>query len=218
MPPSATSSCSCRTFGVATAPTTVHQAFAAAAAAHGERPFLAVLPETAAAYGIAAGEITYGDAARRVAALAASYERVGYGPGQRVGLLLENRPAFFLHWFALNRLGAGVVPINPDLRRGELRYLIGHSEMATAVVLPARQPDLAAAAAEAGRKIPLFGPDDPPPPPPKPAPLAGRPDADSEAALLYTSGTTGEPKGCVLANEYFLQVGRWYAQAGGLIA
>ena len=39
----------------------------------------------------------------------------GYGVGHRVGLLLENRPAFFLHWLALNALGAigpekGVVP------------------------------------------------------------------------------------------------------------
>ncbi len=33
------------------------------------------------------------------------YADAGYGPGHRVGLLLENRPAFFLHWFALNALG-----------------------------------------------------------------------------------------------------------------
>ena len=32
--------------------------------------------------------------------------------GHRVGLMLENRPAAFLHWFALNALGASVVPLN----------------------------------------------------------------------------------------------------------
>ena len=37
-----------------------------------------------------------------------------------------------------------------------------------------------------------------------------------EAALLYTSGTTGNPKGCVLPNTYFLAVGEWYRNAGGL--
>jgi acyl-coenzyme A synthetase/AMP-(fatty) acid ligase len=44
------------------------------------------------------------------------------------------------------------------------------------------------------------------------------PDANTECALLYTSGTTGRPKGCVLPNEYFLEAGRWYAETGGLIA
>jgi len=39
-----------------------------------------------------------------------------------------------------------------------------------------------------------------------------------EAAMLYTSGTTGKPKGCVLSNLYFLESGRWYAQAGGICA
>ena len=33
----------------------------------------------------------------------------------------------------------------------------------------------------------------------------------SECALLYTSGTTGRPKGCILPNEYFLRSGQWYA-------
>jgi acyl-CoA synthetase (AMP-forming)/AMP-acid ligase II len=36
--------------------------------------------------------------------------------------------------------------------------------------------------------------------------------------VLYTSGTTGNPKGCVLANEYFLEVGRWYSTLGGIVA
>jgi acyl-coenzyme A synthetase/AMP-(fatty) acid ligase len=41
---------------------------------------------------------------------------------------------------------------------------------------------------------------------------------DTEAALMYTSGTTGAPKGCRLSNEYFLEFGRQYAGYGGLCA
>jgi acyl-coenzyme A synthetase/AMP-(fatty) acid ligase/acetyl-CoA acetyltransferase len=38
---------------------------------------------------------------------------------------------------------------------------------------------------------------------------------EGEAALLYTSGTTGTPKGCILTNEYFLEIGRLYTGLGG---
>ena len=46
----------------------------------------------------------------------------------------------------------------------------------------------------------------------------GAPSPATECALLYTSGTTGKPKGCVLSNDYFLRCGRWYAEIGGLCA
>ena len=70
---------------------TVFEAFAASAQENGDRPFLAVLPDVADAYGIAAGEITYQDAMRRIDDLAERYARAGYGHGHRVGLLLEGK-------------------------------------------------------------------------------------------------------------------------------
>lgn len=199
-------------------PTTVFDAFARAAARHGNKPFLAVLPETAQAYGIAAGEISYGEARARIAALSDAYRAKGYGAGHRVGILMENRPGFFLHWFALNALGVSLVPINPDMRAAELEYLIGHSEIVAAIVIPSRRDDVAAAAKAIGRDIPVVGPDDEPAVIHASAPKSNTPDRDSECALLYTSGTTGRPKGCVLPNEYFLYAGHWYAAVGGLIA
>ncbi|CAN7194179.1 AMP-binding protein [Bradyrhizobium sp. LjRoot220] len=200
------------------APATVFEAFARAAASHGNKPFLAVLPETAQAYGIAAGEISYGEVLTRIVALTDAYRARGYGRGHRVGILMENRPGFFLHWFALNALGVSLVPINPDMRAAELEYLIGHSEIVSAVVIPSRHDDVAAAAKAIGRDIPVVGPDDKPMAIHASAPRPGTPDRDSECALLYTSGTTGRPKGCVLPNEYFLYAGHWYASVGGLIA
>ncbi len=199
-------------------PDTVFAAFQAASVRHAHRPFISVLNETAEAYDIAAGELSYGQVRAAVERLASAYRQAGYGHGHRVGVLLENRPDFFLHWFALNALGVSVVPINPDLRAAELEYLTDHSEIVSVLAIASRHGDLIAAAKAAGRTIEAFGPNDKPAPIAVPPPKAGLPDRNSECALLYTSGTTGRPKGCVLPNEYFLYAGYWYARAGGLIA
>ncbi len=196
---------------------TVADAFAASAQRWPDHPFLCVLPETAGIYGTVAGETTYGQAQQTILGLRAAYAAAGYGHGHRVGLLLENRAAFFWHWFALNGLGVSVVPINADLRAAELEYLVGHSEIALAVALPGRHADLAAAARTTGRPLVLMGPDDAPPSAPLAAPLAGQPiGARTECGLLYTSGTTGRPKGCMLDNRYYLHSGHWYATVGGM--
>src|ERR1700712_620433 len=126
--------------------TTVFEIFCQAAEGHASRPWLSVTPETAAAYGIEPGDITYAAALDAVTRLRHSYTEAGYGPGHRVGLLLENRPAFFLHWFALNALGCSIVPLNPDLRVIELSYVIAHSEVVTIVAIPTRHAALAQAA------------------------------------------------------------------------
>jgi acyl-CoA synthetase (AMP-forming)/AMP-acid ligase II len=199
-------------------PETVFAAFQHAAERHAARPFVSVPAETAQAYGIAAGDLSYQDAQSAIERLSTAYRDAGYGHGHRVGVLLENRPDFFLHWFALNSLGVSLVPINPDMRAAELEYLIGHSDMVAALAIPSRHDDIAAAARTAGRRIGVFAANDAPPAITVPPPKTGEPDRDSECALLYTSGTTGRPKGCVLPNEYFLYAGHWYAEVGGLIA
>ena len=198
---------------------TVAQAFAAAARAWPQQPFACVLPETADIYGIQPGEWSYAYLQQRIEALRAQYALAGYGSGHRVGLLLENRPAFFVHWFALNGLGVSVVPINADLRAAELEYLIGHSEIALAVALPERHASLRQAAHAAGRPLALMADGELPPVAPFAAPQPEAPLAEAtECAVLYTSGTTGRPKGCILPNRYFLEAGRWYARIGGLAA
>ena len=184
---------------------------------HGDRQFMCVLPRTAASYGIEARTISYRSAASEVDLLCRRYREAGYGHGHRIGLMLENRPAFFFHWLALNALGVSVVPLNTEWRSSELEYLVGHSEICAAVVPASRRLELIRAARAAGRPLGVTESDLADLPKaafPLLTPTA--PDADTECALLYTSGTTGRPKGCVLPNEYFLWAGTWYARLDGL--
>lgn len=135
-------------------------------------------------------ELTYGEAHAQVEQIAQRYAKRGYGTGHRVALRLPNGAAFLLHFLALNRVGASAVPLNPDYRRSELDYVLAHSEAALVV-------DAAS--------LHAFDP-----------PAAPHPIGASECALLYTSGTTGKPKGCLLSDHYFLHVGRRYLAEGGL--
>lgn len=197
---------------------TVYQAFCNTCARTPDAWFLQVLPETALHYGIEPRSYSYAQTSAEVELLRAQYLSAGFGHGHRVALMLENRPAFFFHWLALNALGVSVVPLNPEWRAAELEYLLGHAEPCAAIVPPERAHDLAEAA-RTGQQHVVVSPADlsglarvhiPPPRGDRP------PDAHTECALLYTSGTTGRPKGCVLPNEYYLHAGTWYASIGGL--
>lgn len=196
----------------------IYAAFAASAAQWPDRDMLCVLPETAGVYGIEAESIRYSMVSGLVDEIAGTLTDAGYGAGHRVMVLLENRPAFFLWFLALNKIGASIVPVNPDLRAAELSYMVGHAEPALAVSIGSRVDDLAQAAKEAAVTMPVIAPGDPVPAPRANANIAKGEREKAEAAMLYTSGTTGQPKGCVLPNEYFLMAGRWYAGAGGLCA
>jgi acyl-CoA synthetase (AMP-forming)/AMP-acid ligase II len=198
---------------------TIHQRFTTTAARAPASDFLFTDAVTAETYSIPGGSVSWAEAAGEVERLWAAYAGAGYGHGHRVGLLLENRPAFLFHWFALNALGASVVPINAEMRSAELEYLIGHSEIVLAVTLPARAADLQSAAQAAGVRMQTWDGADLAalPAAASAAPAAGAaPGFDTECALLYTSGTTGRPKGCRLSNAYFLRAGDWYAGLGGV--
>ena len=197
----------------------LHDAFLETLARSPGRPFLA---ESA----LAGGRCwTYREVGAEVARLAALYGAAGWGAGHRVALGVGNHPRHFFHLLALNGLGASVVPLNPDHRGAEIRYTLAHAGVQLAVgdagraaalrEAAAGEPALAALPVVAVESLEAAGAALPP------APAAAAPQSaplQREAAILYTSGTSGRPKGCVLNNGYMLGAGAWYAGLGGLLS
>ncbi|MDA0824010.1 MAG: AMP-binding protein [Proteobacteria bacterium] len=196
---------------------TVHAVFVETCARFPKRPFLQVVKSVAEHYAIDAGEISYREAERTIEDLITRYRRAGYGNGHRIALMLGNRPAFIFHWFALNALGASVVPFNPELSATEQAYLIDHSGACLLLAVAEHEVSMRAAIAECSSALAVCDIDAfDLLPQAREVALVEPPHEQTECAILFTSGSTGQPKGCLLSNEYFLEMGRWYRDIGGL--
>ena len=199
---------------------TLYQSLLRTVGKHGERSAYAVPPMAGRAYHPGGLEITWSQTLAGVEEKRRIYADAGYGRGHRVAMLFDQRPEFFFHYYALNALGVGVVPINPDYRRDEIRYVVEHSEASLVVAIDSRLEQMQAVAEDIGGGLPVVSLERFPdrlPTPSAPA-QSGVPDAATEAALIYTSGTTGRPKGCILTNEYFHTFGACYLSLGGRLA
>jgi o-succinylbenzoate---CoA ligase len=133
-----------------------------------------------------AGGVTYSFAelAARADRVRGALLREGVTPGARVAVISRNSVEAVLAVHALVDLGATLVPIHPRLTDAEAGALLADA----APVITLREPDLAALAAA---DAPAPGP----PPPHDPA---------SPLAMVYTSGTTGRPKGALLPRRAFV--------------
>ena len=197
---------------------TIGAVFRSAVASHADRPFLVVPANPSRCYLPSGAEITYAQAGGRVDALSAAYRAAGYGLGHRVATLMENHPDYILHKLALNAIGACCVPINPDYRAGETAYLIEHSEPDLILTLAAREADIREALAQGSHRPPIAisGEFAASLAPATRSAIEGSPTSEAPASILYTSGTTGRPKGCVLSHGYEVASGVRYASLGGL--
>ena len=194
---------------------TVYSEFYNATSAYFDNPFLHIPKQATAAYQQGPVDLTYNETLDQVSVYSARYAGAGYGLGQRVALVLENRAAFFLHFLALNRLGVSIVPINAEHPHESIAHIISHSDSCLIVTLPEHKKKLDASINLVGREIAVMETDRfEHIPHAGIEPHSGVPDKSTEAALLYTSGTTGYPKGCILSNEYFLTIGDWYVNLG----
>lgn len=197
---------------------TIGDVWGSAVRQHGRSAFFIVPPSKTRGYLPDGLELTYAQADARIARIAERYRHAGYGIGHRVSLALENRPEHFLYKFALNMIGVSVVPLNPDYRPAETAYLLEHSEPELVLALsPRSRQQVADGLAVSARKPPvvIVG-EDAAPPPPSRAKQSGSAVPATEASILYTSGTTGKPKGCMLSHGYEISTGDRYANLGGI--
>ncbi|AEY86102.1 acyl-CoA synthetase [Streptomyces hygroscopicus subsp. jinggangensis 5008] len=144
--------------------------------------------------------MTYAELDTAASRVAGTLRAEGLADGDRVCVMLPNVPAFVALYYGILRAGGVVVPMNPLLKEREIRHCLTDSGAARLFVYEDVAQEAAAAAAETG--VPVTAVGAVPTPAGEQAPIATpspRDDGDL-AALLYTSGTTGTPKGAALTH------------------
>ena len=153
---------------------------------------------------------------------AALFRSLGVQRGDRVCLFMPNCVEYLYCWFGLSALGAISVPVNTAYRRDETAYILNNAE-AVALVTDPSLSDVAGAAADLAPGIrhrilrggepagagwtsfqKAFNAAEPLPDAPEVSP-------DDVSMLVYTSGTTGNPKGVMVTHRMYVAAGQGFA-------
>ena len=164
--------------------------------------------------------VSFAELDAAVTRMAAHLRERGVGPGDKVAVLGRNTISWVVGFLATLRLGGTTVPLNHKLAPPELAFILEHSE-SRAVLADA---DLAAGVPDSSREkcgvlllggddtldgVTLFGAG-------APAPSTRASSSSDVAEILYTSGTTGRPKGCLHSHANVLFAGIASSLAYGL--
>jgi fatty-acyl-CoA synthase len=139
--------------------------------------------------------ISYRELDERVRRAAGALAELGVAPGDRVALALPSEPLYLELYFAAALVGAIAIPLNTRLTAAELGFQLDDAEPRLAVRaansdLPARHSTLALTPEELRARMPSL--------PPR---VTAAPGGEAPQVILYTSGTTGQPKGAVLPHR-----------------
>ena len=178
-----------------------------------------------------AQSLSYAELAAQVARAANVLRSLGVSPGDRVLLLMRDTPEFAAAWLGAVHAGAVAVALNTKLSEAEYRHIRADSGARLAIVedvFSRARPDLAAEHAgnkSAEHSLVVAGEHSGPVPSwrealaraaPQATPYAAR--AEDPAFWLYSSGTTGKPKGIIHAHRSLLPAGQAQREVIGLAA
>ncbi|MXV90866.1 MAG: ATP-dependent acyl-CoA ligase [Acidimicrobiia bacterium] len=175
------------------------------------------------------GEWSYGSFDRQIDGVAARLDAAGVRPGRAVHMALANGPAFVAVWLASVRLGAVMVPSDPFGRAPELAGHISRTEPAVGLCAADRAEEYRRGCAEAAELEPaldmdLIAVDEHAPDlvsltgeVGRSGPVAVRADAGvrDTASIMFTSGTTGRPKGVEITQANYAFCGKIMAERAG---
>ena len=163
--------------------------------------------------------LAYGELDARSDALASKLAGTGLKPGSFAGLMLPRTTAFPVAMIAVQKCGAGYVPMDPEYPVERLAYMLENSE--APVLVTTRKLFEGKGLEFKGKVVFLDGEDfrceteDRECPAPKVySPNLAKPD--SPAYMIYTSGSTGRPKGVVLPNRALRAMIAWFVRDCGL--
>ncbi len=151
---------------------------------------------------------SFSDVGKRAGALGALLRSRGIRPGDRIALVSENKPEWGIFYLAVTGMGAVIVPILPDFSAAEIAGILTHADVSAVCVSEALQTKVQSAAPDA----PVLQLDKlfsdmliPEPSAEFDAAEDIAPLPEDLAAILYTSGTTGQPKGVMLSHRNIVQ-------------
>jgi fatty-acyl-CoA synthase len=156
--------------------------------------------------------LTYKELNERANRLAHTMQALGVGYGDRVGLLALNEPEYYDMYFGLGKIGAILVPINYRLAGPEIQFILSDCGAKVFVFGPEYKDIVDSIRLEIPARELIAISDDPPEWAKSYRALVGRgsseePEAtggdDDTLTILYTSGTTGRPKGAELTHNYY---------------